>query len=287
MLPSGVEPGLQEKFVWEVPTGGKLPTADGKVQMYPCHSFEAHVVLAGVDPATGKVSLHRYVCGHDCGVMISPDVVHGMCYGGIAHGVGAALMEKFAYSDEGQLLSGSFMDYLIPSAHEVPAVTIVDHCTPSPLTTFGQKGSGEAGYLGAPAAVANAVNDALAPLDASIEALPMSPDALNNLFSLLIGFAVAGALTSAYQALAQRPAGFGLLQQGDLKNAETAFLNVMASEPGYADGPLNAAYCGVQEGLRSQFLSLSLFTHTGGRFVPASVQVVIVCWREQKDAPIE
>ena len=178
LLPQGMEPGLQEKFVWEVPTGGMLPTEDGRVQMYPCHSFEAHVVLASIDPGTCKVSIRRYVCGHDCGVMISPDVVHGMTYGGIAHGLGAALMEKFAFSEEGQLLAGTFMDYLLPSSAEVPAITIVDHCTPSPLTEFGQKGSGEAGYLGSPAAIASAVNDALAPLGACIDHLPMTPQAI-------------------------------------------------------------------------------------------------------------
>jgi 2-furoyl-CoA dehydrogenase large subunit len=177
-LPAGMEPGLQEKFVWEVPTGGQMPTADGRVQMYPCHSFEAHVVLASIDPATCKVAIQRYVCGHDCGVMISPDVVHGMTYGGISHGLGAALMEKFAYSEEGQLLSGTFMDYLIPSSMEVPAITIVDHCTPSPLTEFGQKGSGEAGYLGSPAAIASAINDALSVRGASIDCLPMTPQAI-------------------------------------------------------------------------------------------------------------
>jgi 2-furoyl-CoA dehydrogenase large subunit len=177
-LPTDMEPGLQEKFVWEVPTGGMLPTADGRIQMYPCHSFEAHVVLASIDPATGATKLHRYVCGHDCGTMISPDVVHGMTYGGIAHGIGAALMEKFAFSEDGQLQSGTFMDYLIPTSNEVPAITIVDHCTPSPLTEFGQKGSGEAGYLGSPAAIASALNDALAPRGASIDYLPMTPQAL-------------------------------------------------------------------------------------------------------------
>jgi 2-furoyl-CoA dehydrogenase large subunit len=177
-LPEGMEPGLQEKFVWEVPTGGQLPTEDGRVQMYPCHSFETHVVLTSIDPDTCKVTLRRYVCGHDCGVMISPDVVHGMTYGGIAHGIGAALMEKFAFSDEGQLLSGTFMDYLLPTSSEVPAITIVDHCTPSPLTEFGQKGSGEAGYLGSPAAIASAVNDALAPQGAVIDYLPMTPQAI-------------------------------------------------------------------------------------------------------------
>jgi 2-furoyl-CoA dehydrogenase large subunit len=173
-MPPGTEPGLQAKFVWEVPTGGGLPTPDGRIQMYPCYAFEAHVVYVEIDRDTGKPTFRRYVCGHDCGVMINPDIVHGMTYGGIAHGIGAALYEKFAFTGDGQLASGTFMDYLIPSAHEVPHVDIVDHCTPSPLTAFGQKGSGEAGYLGAPAAVANAINDALAPLDAAIDTLPMS-----------------------------------------------------------------------------------------------------------------
>jgi CO/xanthine dehydrogenase Mo-binding subunit len=136
------------------------------------------VVYVEIDPDTAAPTLRKYVCGHDCGVMINPDIVHGMTYGGIAHGIGAALYEKFSYTDDGQLVSGTFMDYLLPSAMEVPAITIVDHCTPSPLTTFGQKGSGEAGYLGAPAAVANAINDALAPLGASINTTPMTHDAL-------------------------------------------------------------------------------------------------------------
>ena len=178
LMPQGLEPGLQAKFVWEVPTGGTLPTADGVVQIYPCYSFEAHIVYAEIDPLTARPELKRYVCGHDCGVMINPDIVHGMTYGGIAHGIGAALYEKFSYTDDGQFESGTFMDYLLPSALEVPPVDIVDHCTPSPLTTFGQKGSGEAGYLGAPAAIANAVNDALAPLNTSVETLPLTPDAL-------------------------------------------------------------------------------------------------------------
>jgi 2-furoyl-CoA dehydrogenase large subunit len=177
-MPPGLEPGLQAKFVWEVPTGGGLPTPEGRIQIYPCYAFEAHVVYLEIDRDTGKPSLRRYVCGHDCGVMINPDIVHGMTYGGIAHGIGAALYEKFVYTEDGQLASGTFMDYLIPGALEVPALKIVDHCTPSPLTTFGQKGSGEAGYLGAPAAIGNAVNDALEPLGVSIERLPMSHPAI-------------------------------------------------------------------------------------------------------------
>jgi 2-furoyl-CoA dehydrogenase large subunit len=129
------------------------------------------------------VTLGPYTVGHDCGVMINPDIVHGMTYGGVAHGIGAALYERFRYDETGQFLSGTFMDYLIPSAHEVPDVHIVDHCTPSPLTAFGQKGSGEAGYLGAPAAISSAVNDALAPLGLSIAELPMAPGLLGDLIA--------------------------------------------------------------------------------------------------------
>jgi len=172
-MPDGMEPGLQARHVWEVPTGGSMPTADGKVQMYPCYSFEAHIPLVEIDPVTGQVTILEYFIGHDCGTMINPHIVHGMTYGGIAHGIGAALYEKFQYNEDGQLLSGTFMDYLLPSAHEVPAVKMVDHCTPSPHTAMGQKGSGEGGYLGAPAGLASAVNDALAPLGKEILTLPM------------------------------------------------------------------------------------------------------------------
>ncbi|MBH72171.1 MAG: aldehyde oxidase [Rhodospirillaceae bacterium] len=172
-LPNDMEPGLQARHVWEVPTGGSMPTSDGKVQMYPCYSFEAHIPLVSIDPLTGQVTIHDYYIGHDCGTQINPHIVHGMTYGGIAHGIGAALYEKFEYNDDGQLLAGTFMDYLLPSAHEIPKVKMVDHCTPSPLTPMGQKGSGEGGYLGAPAAIASAVNDALEPLGSEILTLPM------------------------------------------------------------------------------------------------------------------
>jgi len=178
-----MEPGLQSMHVLDVPTGGALPTADGRVQMYPCYAFEAHIVYAEIDAITGQVALRKYVVGHDCGTMINPDIVHGMTYGGIAHGIGAALYERFAYDENGQLLSGSFMDYLIPSAHEVPDIEIVDHCTPSPHTAFGQKGSGEAGYLGAPAAVASAVNDALSPHGLNVATLPISASMLSELLA--------------------------------------------------------------------------------------------------------
>jgi 2-furoyl-CoA dehydrogenase large subunit len=182
-MPPNMEPGLQANHVIEVPTGGMMPTADGRVQIYPCYAFETHIIYAEIDRITGQVTLGPYVIGHDCGVMINPDIVHGMTYGGVAHGIGAALYERFRYDDSGQFVSGTFMDYLIPSAHEVPDVKIVDHCTPSPLTSFGQKGSGEAGYLGAPAGISCAVNDALAPLGLKIAEVPMTPGVLGDLIA--------------------------------------------------------------------------------------------------------
>ena len=95
-MPPGMEPGLQAKFVWEVPTGGGAADRRRPVQIYPCYAFEAHVVYVEIDPDTAAPTLRKYVCGHDCGVMINPDIVHGMTYGGIAHGIGAALYEKFS-----------------------------------------------------------------------------------------------------------------------------------------------------------------------------------------------
>jgi 2-furoyl-CoA dehydrogenase large subunit len=106
-----------------------------------------------------------------------------MTLGGIAHGIGAALYEEFAYDAQGQMVAQSFMDYLLPSAHEVPEIDIVEHETPSPHTVFGQKGSGESGYLGAPAAIASGVNDALKPLGITVNSLPMKAARLGDLIA--------------------------------------------------------------------------------------------------------
>jgi len=180
LLPPNTEPGLETNHVYQVPTGGTLPTPDGRVQMYPCHSFEFHVVLIAIDPDLGKPVIRRYVIGHDCGTVINPHIVKGMTLGGIAHGIGAALLEEFAYDDQGQMITQTFMDYLLPSSCEVPEVEIVHHCTPSPFTVLGQKGSGECGYLGAPAAISSAVNDALRPLGISVAKLPIRISALGD-----------------------------------------------------------------------------------------------------------
>jgi 2-furoyl-CoA dehydrogenase large subunit len=182
-MPAGMEPGLAVEHIYQVPTGGTLPTPDGRVQMYPCFSFEFHLMLVSIDPDLGRPQIVRYRLGHDCGTQITPKIVRGMTMGGIAHGIGAALYEEFAYNDDGQLIAQTFMDYLLPSSHEVPAVEIFDHETPSPYTVLGQKGSGESGYLGAPAAIANAINDALRPLGISTNTLPIKVSKLGDMIA--------------------------------------------------------------------------------------------------------
>ena len=181
-LPPGVEPGLAASHIFQVPLGGDLPK-DGRVQMYPCHSAEFHLVLVSMDPVLAKPQILRYLIGHDCGTVINPDIVRGMTLGGIAHGIGAALHEEFSYDSGGQLTAASFMDYLLPSSHEIPQVEIIHQSTPSPHTVLGQKGSGESGYLGAPAAIASAINDALAPLRVRIDRLPMRIAILGDLIA--------------------------------------------------------------------------------------------------------
>ncbi|MCI5074525.1 xanthine dehydrogenase family protein molybdopterin-binding subunit [Oricola sp.] len=178
-LPEGTNPGLTASFIQQVPTGVELPK-DGRAQMYPCYSFEFHVVLMAFDPVLAKPEIRRYVIGHDCGTVINPHIVKGMTLGGIAHGIGAALLEEFAYDAEGHLMTQSFLDYLMPSSNEVPEVEIVHHCTPSPFTEFGQKGSGESGYLGAPAAISGAIHDALSLWNIHLNKLPIRMSAVSD-----------------------------------------------------------------------------------------------------------
>jgi 2-furoyl-CoA dehydrogenase large subunit len=182
-MPADMEPGLAASHIMQVPTGGNLPDADGRVHMYPCTSFEFHLILVKIDPELGRPEILKYRIGHDCGTVINPKIVRGMTMGGIAHGIGAALYEEFAYNEDGQLIAQTFMDYLLPSSHEVPDVQIIHHETPSPHTVFGQKGSGESGYLGAPAAIANAVNDALKPLGISTNRLPIKVSTLGDMIA--------------------------------------------------------------------------------------------------------
>jgi carbon-monoxide dehydrogenase large subunit len=144
-------------------------------------SSATHIVALEIDPKTYKVTIHRYVVAEDCGRVINPMIVDGQIHGGVAQGIGAALYEEVVYDETGQLLTASLADYVIPSAGEVPSIETIHLDTESPSTLGGFRGMGEGGTIGAPAAIANALTDALAPLGIEIFELPMTPERLFRL----------------------------------------------------------------------------------------------------------
>jgi carbon-monoxide dehydrogenase large subunit len=144
----------------------------------PTFSGAVHVASVEVDPETGRVSVRDYVVVEDCGPVINPPIVEGQIHGAVAQGIGEALGERLLYDQSGQLATGTLMDYALPVAGTVPAFTIGHLETPSPITPGGYKGMGEGGTIGAPAAVANAVADAVKPLGITVTALPVLPEAL-------------------------------------------------------------------------------------------------------------
>jgi carbon-monoxide dehydrogenase large subunit len=134
------------------------------------------VVLAEVDADTGVVTLDRIVAIEDCGTVINPMIVEAQVQGAIVQGIGGALFEQFVYGDDGQPLTTTYMDYLIPTSTDVPPIEVLSLESPSPFSVGGIKGMGEGGQIAAPAAVANAVADALAPFGARVRKLPLAPD---------------------------------------------------------------------------------------------------------------
>jgi carbon-monoxide dehydrogenase large subunit len=160
-LPDGAEPGLEERLTFE-PTGSTYP-------------YGAHAAVVEVDPDTGAVQVLRYVAVSDCGTLLNPMIVEGQIVGGVAQGIGGTLLEELAYDDAGQLLTASFMDYLLPTAADVPPIEIEHLEIPAPGFPGGAKGAGEAGTLAPAAVIAGAVSDALG---VDVTELPLSPDAV-------------------------------------------------------------------------------------------------------------
>jgi aerobic carbon-monoxide dehydrogenase large subunit len=159
-LPASMEPGLEVLSRYRAPD-----------LMY---SNACHTCVVDVDPVTGKVTILRYIVSEDCGVVINPAVVHGQIDGGTVQGIGGALFEEFVYDEEGNPLTTTFLDYLLPTAADVP--TIEHGHIETPATTAGNyKGVGEGGAIGAPPAVANAVNDALTQVGVAVFEYPLSP----------------------------------------------------------------------------------------------------------------
>ena len=140
-----------------------------------------HIAEVEIDPQTFGVTVRNYVVAEDCGRIVNPMIVDGQVHGGVAQGIGAALYEEVVHDESGQILTGSFVDYIVPSAAEIPDMEAVHLETESPSTLGGYRGMGEGGTIGAPAAVANAVADALAAMDIQINELPITPERLFRL----------------------------------------------------------------------------------------------------------
>ncbi|HEX6507465.1 MAG TPA: aerobic carbon-monoxide dehydrogenase large subunit, partial [Chloroflexota bacterium] len=166
-LPEGTDPGLEARRYFSPP---QATFASGN-----------HAAIVEVDPETGMVSVLKYVAVHDCGRVINPMIVEGQVHGGVAQGIGGAFYERMMYTPDGQPLSTTFMDYLIPTAMEVPKIE-VDHIeTPSPLNPLGIKGAGEAGVIPVPALMAQALEDALSPWGVHVTELPLNPGQIRAL----------------------------------------------------------------------------------------------------------
>ena len=160
-LPDGMEPGLEESSFY-----------DPENFVWP---FGAHAAVVDVDIETGKVKLVRYVAVDDCGKAINPMLIDGQVHGGVAHGVAQALYEQVAYDESGQLVTGSFVDYALPTAAELPSFETDRTETPSPVNELGVKGVGEAGTIAASPTIVNAVIDALRPLGVTYIDMPLTP----------------------------------------------------------------------------------------------------------------
>jgi carbon-monoxide dehydrogenase large subunit len=147
----------------------------------PTYSYGAHAAHVAVDPETGRVEVLRYVVVEDVGRCINPLIVHGQAVGGAAQGIGGTLLEELVYDENGQLLSGSLLDYLLPTSREVPDIdSVILEEAPSPRNPLGVKGAGEGGIVATGAALANAVAQALRPLGVEVRELPLSPDRVRS-----------------------------------------------------------------------------------------------------------
>jgi aerobic carbon-monoxide dehydrogenase large subunit len=166
-LPPGMEPGLEARFVYDPPH-----------YTYTC---AAHVAVVEVDPQTWTITPREYFIVHDCGTVINPRQVEGQLHGGVVGGLGEALLEELVYDEQGQLLTGTLMDYLLPTVNETMPI-VIDHMeTPSPFSPNGTKGAAEGGMIGSVGAIVCAVADAVRPLGIEVRRCPVSPEVLFRL----------------------------------------------------------------------------------------------------------
>jgi CO/xanthine dehydrogenase Mo-binding subunit len=176
-LPEGMESGLEGSFTYDHPYT-TMPSDDRTDlgAFYPMMGHAVHVVVVEVDVETGHVHFLKFLAVHDVGTVVNPRSLQGQIRGGIAQGLGVTLMEHVRHDASGHALTGSFEEYLLPLAGDVPNIEVLHHETPSPYTAYGVKGGGEGGRMVAPCAITTAVEDALAPFGVRIDALPITAE---------------------------------------------------------------------------------------------------------------
>lgn len=179
-LPEGMEAGLYGSSLYCMPTSQPPDNLD-RVNSSNTYGFVTEAIVLEVDPETGQVKFLKWASVHDAGTIINPMIVEGQVMGSIAHALGGSLYEEWAYDENGQCLTASFQDYLVPTAMEIPKIVIGHLETPSPFTALGSKGTGEASSMSVPAALGNAIADALAPLGVVVDELPLSPNKIWHL----------------------------------------------------------------------------------------------------------
>jgi carbon-monoxide dehydrogenase large subunit len=167
--PAGIDAGLEEIYYYEPPT--------------VTWSYAVHAAVLEVDIELGRVSIENYAIAHDCGVVVNPMLVEGQIVGGAAQGIGGALLEEIHYDAEGQPRVGSFMDYMLPTACEVPQFELIHQHSPSPLNPLGVKGVGEGGPIAPPVVIANGVSDALRPFKLEFDRTPVKPQLIQQAIS--------------------------------------------------------------------------------------------------------
>jgi 2-furoyl-CoA dehydrogenase large subunit len=170
-LPDDVGHTIRETAFWTPPELTPPDDAD-HINSSLCHGFIFDFCGVEIDRVTGEVRIDRYVTLHDCGTILHPAMVDGQIRGGFAHGLGAALYEEFSYASDGSFLSGTFADYLVPTAMEIPEPVIIHMETPSPFTPLGAKGVGEGNCMSTPVCIANAVADALGEANITLPLVP-------------------------------------------------------------------------------------------------------------------
>ena len=173
-LPPDMEVGLQVMQTFSF-AHAAAPDDRDRVNSSNTYGFMADIAVVEVDPETGNIKILRYISVHDAGTIIHPKILEGQIYGGAFHGIAGALYEELAYDDQGQMLTASLVDYECPYATEAPKLEIGHIICPSPITPLGSKGAGESSTETAPACIANAVANALAPLGVKINELPLTP----------------------------------------------------------------------------------------------------------------